>query len=80
VHCRLRGEDAIATGWSEGFAKFYERRKSTVKHIYLSEVMIEEALKKHLITDKEAKELKEKLALCKMRGSRMKRKAEKLSR
>jgi hypothetical protein len=52
-----------------------------VKHIYLSEVMIEDALKKHLITEKEAKELKEKLALCKMRGSsRMKRKAAKLSR
>jgi hypothetical protein len=51
-----------------------------MKHTYLSDALIEEALKKHQITEKEAKELKEKLASCKMRGSQTKRKAEKISR
>lgn len=51
-----------------------------MKHIYLSDAMIEEALKKRQITEKEAVELKEKLALCRKRGSVMKRKEAQLSR
>jgi hypothetical protein len=51
-----------------------------MKHIYLSDALIEETLKKGQITAKEAKELKEKLAACKRRGAQMQRKAPKISR
>lgn len=51
-----------------------------MKHSYLSDTAIDEALKKRQITAKEASELKEKLAMCKKRGAQMQRRAAKVTR